>query len=207
MSKPAKPALANQQRKAELRTAARAYRRELSMRERADADSRICNRLQMLSVFAHAQNVAAYVAFDGEPSLQQLFHDSRNQKKRFLLPVIGSEHMTFAPRTDHRRMQLNRFGIAEPGARTAVPTRSIDIVLVPVVAFDSAGRRLGMGGGYYDRRFSFLLARKNYFRPRLIGVAYEAQKITTVPTNDWDVPLWGIVTEHQFHSFALEMQH
>ena len=157
-----------------------------------------------MRLFQRARTVAAYEAFDGEPSLKQLFDDPRNRLKQFLLPVIRSEHIRFAPRSLATRMQTNRFGIAEPRVRAATLSRNIDIVLVPVVAFDASGKRLGMGSGYYDRRFAALRTRRCYFRPRLLGIAYEAQRADAIPDEVWDVPLWGIVTERSIRRFDKE---
>ncbi len=146
----------------------------------------------------HAKTIAAYLAFDGEPSIAALFDDVRTATKRFLVPVIRAQQMKFAPLSENTNLRANRFGIAEPSHHVRGRTRSIDVVLVPLVGFDEAGNRLGMGGGYYDRHFAFLRSRSVYIRPRLIGVAYELQRIDAIPADPWDVPLSGIVTEQRF---------
>ncbi len=96
-------------------------------------------------------------------------------------------------------MRKNNFGIAEPGDRGRILTAELDVVLVPLVGFDDAGNRLGMGGGFYDRHFSFLRSRTHFRRPRLIGVAYEMQRLPKLPTDPWDVPLWAVVTDRGIH--------
>jgi 5-formyltetrahydrofolate cyclo-ligase len=106
--------------------------------------------------------------------------------------------MKFAPMPADERMLKNRFGIAEPRHGACAHTRILDIVLVPLVGFDDAGNRLGMGGGYYDRRFSYLRTRSSFLRPRLIGVAYELQHVDELPKDEWDVSLWAIVTDKKF---------
>jgi len=75
------------------------------------------------------------------------------------------------------------------------PLAALDIALVPLVAFDDYGRRLGMGGGYYDRTFAYLRHREHWRRPKLIGVAFEFQRVAELPAQPWDVPLDGIITE------------
>ncbi len=187
--------MSNRHTKYELRRRLRKARRSLSVRDRTDADRRICAKLERLPAFRHAQTIAAYLAFDGEPSVSSLFDDAR---KRFLVPVIRAKQMKFAPLSADTDLRANRFGIAEPSHQIRERTRSIDVVLVPLVGFDESGNRLGMGGGYYDRHFSFLHARRIYFRPRLIGVAYELQNINEIPADPWDVPLSGIVTDRRF---------
>jgi 5-formyltetrahydrofolate cyclo-ligase len=175
----------------------RKARRSLCVHERAAANRHICNNLQRLPAFTHAKTIAAYLAFDGEPSVSALFDDVRNATKRFLVPVIRAQQMKFAPLSETTTLRTNRFGISEPSHHIRERTRSIDVVLVPLVGFDESGNRLGMGGGFYDRHFSFLRTRSIYFRPRLIGVAYELQHIGEIPAEPWDVPLSGIVTEQR----------
>jgi 5-formyltetrahydrofolate cyclo-ligase len=69
------------------------------------------------------------------------------------------------------------------------------LVLVPLVAFDVHGMRLGMGGGYYDRSFAFRMTEGYASKPALVGLAYEIQKVAALEQRAWDVPLDGIVTE------------
>jgi 5-formyltetrahydrofolate cyclo-ligase len=190
--------LSNRLAKSELRRELRKARRSLSAGERADADKRICANLHRLPAFNHARTVAAYLAFDGEPSVGRLFDDPRCAQTRFLVPVIRTERMTFAPLKTDADLRLNRFGIAEPSHKERVLTKTIDAVLVPLVGFDEYGNRLGMGGGFYDRHFEFLQTRKHYLRPYMIGVAYECQKTEAIPVDPWDVPLSGIVTDRRF---------
>ena len=70
--------------------------------------------------------------------------------------------MQFAPLRTDARMRRNKFGIAQPRQRAREFTRNADIVFVPLVGFDTKGNRLGMGGGYYDRHFSYLRDRTTY---------------------------------------------
>lgn len=91
----------------------------------------------------------------------------------------------------------NRFGIDEPDTPLHQTTRSygLDLVLMPLVAFDIEGNRLGMGKGYYDRTLKFLHLRRHWRKPRLVGIAYELQKFEQLPKQAWDIPLDAIVTE------------
>lgn len=188
----------NRQTKSELRKLLRAARRNMPTPERSLAEHRICENLQRLPAFRRARTVAAFLAFDGEPSIGALFTDARSRDKRFVVPVIRSQQMSFAPLQAHRRLSKNRYGIAEPSHRDRVATANIDLVLVPLVGFDASGNRLGMGGGYYDRYFSYLRSRTRYQRPRLLGVAFELQRTNALPVDSWDVPLWGIVSDRAF---------
>ena len=94
----------------------------------------------------------------------------------------------------------NRFGILEPTleGNRLIPARNLDLVLVPLVAFDRTGKRLGMGKGYYDQTFAFLKQENTRKMPHLIGLAYGFQEIADLPMDDWDIPLYGIATEQGF---------
>jgi 5-formyltetrahydrofolate cyclo-ligase len=98
-------------------------------------------------------------------------------------------------------MVLNRFGIAEPDVnwRHAKPAWALDLILMPLVAFDIQGNRLGMGGGFYDRSLAYLNRRKVWRKPYLMGTAFELQKFTQLPHASWDIPMNGIMTEKQFY--------
>ena len=108
------------------------------------------------------------------------------------------------PYTETTPMAVNYFGIPEPdiSPRKRCPPRALDVVLMPLVAFDESGNRLGMGGGFYDQTFSYKSRAANVSKPLLIGVAYEFQRVDLLPTNWWDIGLDGIVTENGYRPFG-----
>ena len=87
------------------------------------------------------------------------------------------------------------------GSAGIMDPRSLDLVLTPLVAFDSRGTRIGVGRGYYDRAFRFLRHRGAWRRPKLLGVAYELQHVPKLENPGWDMPLWGAVTEARMRRF------
>jgi 5-formyltetrahydrofolate cyclo-ligase len=109
-----------------------------------------------------------------------------------LLPPGGSDRTLLAALT-----RRNRYGIAEPAAPRHLwrSARALDLVMLPLVAFDAHGHRLGMGGGYYDRA----LANTSGRRPLKLGIAYECQRLPLVPCRAWDVPLDAVLTEKTLH--------
>ncbi len=99
-------------------------------------------------------------------------------------------------------MHHNRYGIAEPLTPLSSFWRvsQLDIVLFPLVAFDSSGGRLGMGGGFYDRTFAHLLNSRK--RPGFVGVAYEEQQVASLPIEPWDIPLDAVVTPEKIYEWS-----
>ena len=129
------------------------------------------------------------------------------QKKLWHLPIIGLpnvNHLWFAPYRKHDALVINRFGIGEPDMPLHETTRTfgLDLILMPLVAFDINGNRLGMGKGYYDRTLQFLHLRRHWRKPRLVGIAYELQKFEQLPQQPWDIPLNAIVTEKSVYNIS-----
>lgn len=176
----------------------------------------VYENLKKYSPFFRANKVACYLANDGEVSLAPVIEALWQRKKMACLPVLfgfgsgpgpgpgpssssgfGNRLMHFAPYVSGSPMLDNQYGIPEPdiAIRHQIKPMGLDIVLMPLVAFDQQGNRLGMGGGYYDRSFSFLKRGKSSRRPRLIGVAYDFQEIEKLASDSWDVPLDAVVTE------------
>ncbi len=192
------------QDRARTRRELRRLRRALGDEQRAAAERAICRRIQNLGAFKQARTIAAFLAFDGEPSLARLVEAAARQGKTVYVPVLLRSGMRFAPLAGERRLSPNFFGIDEPSKERLLDARSLDLVLTPLVAFDRRGVRLGVGRGYYDRAFRFLRHRRHWSRPKLLGVAYSFQLVDDIEKQPWDIPLWGAVTETATYRFAAE---
>jgi 5-formyltetrahydrofolate cyclo-ligase len=185
----------------QLRRELRAQRRALPVAVRAEADRAILATIKALPEFRRARRVALFLAFDGEPSLAPLVAAARRQRKRLYVPVIRGMHMRFAELAPDAQLAANVFGILEPKLGAPIDVRNLDLVLTPLVAFDDHGVRVGVGRGYYDRAFRFLRHRAIWRRPKLLGVAYELQRVAPLVPSSWDVPLFGVVTESKVRRF------
>lgn len=186
------------QTKFDLRRQMRRRRRAVPPEQRARAARALAARLRRSKAYRHSRRIAVYFAADGEMDLAPLIRAAWGDGKRVYLPVLphhGRRGMAFRRYTSDSRIRRNDMGIAEPVGEPGIPVRHLDLVLAPLVAFDDAGRRLGMGGGYYDRSFAFLHHRVRWQHPRLLGVAYAFQQVAALPAEPWDVPLWGVCTE------------
>lgn len=191
----------------QIRREMRRRRRSLTARQQQRAALAVRRRLMHLSAFRNARRVGCYLANDGEVDLQAVIDSIHSMHKHCYLPVLDSlrsNRLWFAPLTVDTPLRPNRFGIPEPdvSARHFVAASHLDLLLLPLVAFDPQGNRLGMGGGFYDRSLAFLQQRSCWFRPRLYGVAHEFQCLTTLQQAAWDIPLHGIITDRHIYRVA-----
>ena len=180
-----------------LRREMRRRRRALGASDRREAARALANRLAGDRWFINSRTIAVYLPNDGEISLLPLVARAWSMGKRTYLPKLFGPRLWFLPFHPQTVFAGNRFSIPEPvaPARRRIRPMSLDLVLFPLVAFDRAGNRLGMGGGYYDRTFEAVRRRTVRQGPKLVGVAYELQKVDALPAADWDVPLDAIATE------------
>jgi 5-formyltetrahydrofolate cyclo-ligase len=193
--------------KASIRNYITQQRKQLSQQQQQYRSQKIATHLHQSECFIHAQHIAFYLPISGEadPTLLQQFANTtkHNQEKTFYLPIVvhqGEINLLFARINKNTGYKKNKYGIKEPiyqinDLRSA---DKLDVVITPLVGFDQQGNRLGMGGGYYDRTFSFKHqnnAGRQQKTPFLIGYAYDFQHINKLPAEDWDIPLDGIVTE------------
>jgi len=159
------------------------------------AERRLADHLDRL--IAPCSLVAGYLAIDGEMPLGLTLSRCRSRGARTVLPVLDGRSMGFVEITDETPLVTRRFGLVEPAHGEPVDPMSLDAVLLPLVAFDACGNRLGMGGGFYDRCFAPVAGRRaaGLPTPRLIGVAHALQRVDALRPESWDVPLDQVVTE------------
>ncbi len=189
----------------QIRCQIRSQRRALSAQEQKRHSQAMTSILTKSKLFRNSTNIAIYIENDGEMGVTQLVSIIFNLGKRCYLPVLRPmlpNRLWFVEYRPEDRLILNRYGILEPSIRRHKPvsTYALDIVLVPLVAFDVSGNRIGMGGGFYDRTFSYLLNRNQWYKPKLVGTAHELQKLESIHPNIWDVPLDAVVTEKRFYT-------
>ena len=193
------------QKKKTLRQTLRKTRKALSESQQKAASQGLLKNLLAHPAYQNSQHIAVYLAADGEINPQPLVQDAWKQGKQVYLPVVdpkGTHTLTFLLWQENTVMVENKYGIPEPDSSlyTALPTQELDLVLLPLTGFDETGRRMGMGGGYYDRTFSFIdKGNAESQQPQLIGLAHECQKVDNIPSEDWDIPLTGIATDRRYY--------
>jgi len=180
-----------------LRREMRRRRRSLSGPERRAAARALSDRLARTHWFLSSRTIAVYLSHDGEHDLPLPVVRAWAMGKRTYLPRLFGPRLWFLPFHARSVLAGNRFSIPEPvePPRRRIRPLFLDLVLFPLVAFDGRGNRLGMGAGYYDRTFEAVRRRRAWPGPKRIGVAYEIQRVDSLPTADWDVHLDAIVTD------------
>ncbi len=190
--------------KADLRRKLRARRAALSPEERLRAAHRLAAHVASTRAFRVSRRIAAYIANDGEIDPAPILERAQAMGKRCYLPVLSRlswDRLWFAPLTADAKFRPNRYGIPEPQMKAAQLVRApeLDLILMPLVGFDPAGNRLGMGGGFYDRSLEFLHQRHRWHKPHLLGLAYDFQRLERLPANNWDIALGGIATDESVY--------
>ncbi len=183
------------QAKREMRTSVRAALAAVPAKDAAAWSADLGRRLVNSPGFTQARTLMAFLPISGEPDLTKPCRDALAAGKRLCLPRIDWDRGTMTPalvRSLDTGLVTTRHGIREPGADApGVGPAELDLVLVPGVAFDASGRRLGRGSGYYDRFLAPLSV-------ATVGVAFELQLVPEVPAGPGDVPVGAIVTERRF---------
>lgn len=186
-----------------LRQEARRRRRALSVVERRQAARAIQRHLSRAGWIKPGRRIAAYLATPEEIDCGPIIESALRRHCPVYLPRITDyrqRQMRFAPlRSRYRR---NRFGILEPVDPKHLSARHLHVILVPLVAFDAKGHRLGAGAGYYDRALKSRLRLRHVSYPRLVGIAHSCQRVPDLPVWPTDVPLDAVVTERGIEWFT-----
>jgi len=184
----------------ELRQRNRKLRAALDDATLQAAAAKLRERVTGLPEYLAAKRVAAYFAVNGEIDLTPVIEDAWARGKQVYLPNLDRKTLRFSPYFDGQTMRINRYRLPEPdvGDDEMLEPAELDLVLAPLVVFDDAGNRIGMGGGYYDRSFAFRKLPGNN-EPILIGVAHELQRVDRLVPEEWDVPLDKVVTDHRIY--------
>jgi 5-formyltetrahydrofolate cyclo-ligase len=181
----------------QLRQLVRQRRQNLSPEQQKLAAEALVQQFTVQPQLAALQHIALYLSNDGELDTAPLIRFLWQQGKSVYLPILHPYKAGFLVFQQYRidtPMTFNKFGIAEPELDpTQLKAMSeIELIGLPLVAFDQQGNRMGMGGGFYDRT----LANAVFCQPPplLVGIAHQCQQVDQVPTEPWDVPLNFVVT-------------
>jgi 5-formyltetrahydrofolate cyclo-ligase len=184
-----------------IRARKRGLRNQLTCQQQSAHAIELANRVCRQQAFLNSNRIACYLANDGEIDPDHIIRTAWSLRKHVYLPVLSpfQKKLYFAPYSRGMAMNLNRFDIPEPACSPVnwVTAWQLDLMLLPLVAFDARGNRLGMGGGFYDRSLAYRRSRSHSRRPKLIGLAHELQREPALAANSWDIPLDMIATEER----------
>ena len=179
-----------------LRRVAKNARAGLSALQRRQASEKIAEKFIASDLFNNAQSIACYIPLTTEVSTWPIIERAWDMKKRVFAPVTQKNfQMLFCELADESGLETNKWGLREPTTGIRANPNQLDVVITPLVAFDSKRNRIGMGGGFYDRAFSFLKNTEDTIKPVLIGVAFDCQCVEKISPNPWDIRLLRIITE------------
>ena len=184
----------------QLRRMLRNARRALTPSEQRRAAQGLYRQLAQHPLFRRAKHISLYLPTDGEIDPRPLLRAAQRRGKATYLPVLSAwprTKMVFQRVRPGEKLLPNRFRILEPRVNISRQRKvwALDLVLLPLVGFDDAGGRLGMGGGFYDRSLAYLARRQCWRKPTLLGLAHECQKVERLVQASWDVPLAGTVSD------------
>ncbi len=169
----------------------------LTEEERKRRSEGIVKNLLNLKPLWDAKTLLMFCPHGGEPDITQLFSWALQGGKNLLLPKVEEEDLRLIRVEDTASLSLGTFCILEPSEGEEVRPEEVDFSLIPGVAFDKEGYRIGYGKGYYDRLFERLGGIK-------VGVCYEFQVLEEVPRDDWDMPVDLVVTEEKIYQGGKE---
>lgn len=176
-------------KKAELRRLLLKSRQSMPVEEWREKSDRICFHLQSSLLFSQAQTILAYFSFRQEPDLSSLFIDN---KKRWGFPLVEGKSLIWHSWKLGEQGKKGSYGIFEPSAQSpTLEPDEVDLILVPAVACDLRGYRLGYGGGFYDR----MLSSPDWQVKPTIGIVFEFAYLEQLPIDDWDRQMHGVCTE------------
>jgi 5-formyltetrahydrofolate cyclo-ligase len=148
-------------------------------------------------MFAAGKRVALYLPFDHETDTSALLSAARRRRIKVFVPVVVDRRrrvMRFYPLVG--KLKRGAYGIRVPQVtRQPIAARWLDLIVVPVVGIDPAGRRLGMGAGFYDRALSFRRYMQRKLGPHVVGLAFELQRTHERFAEAWDLTLDSVATE------------
>ena len=177
---------------AALRRDIRARRRAITGTERAHKSAQAAAHL-LAALPEHARRIAVFLSLREEIDTAPLLHGLWQRGASLYLPYTPARHsaLHFLPYAEHTPLVPDALGIPAPPYRREhlISGIALDLIITPLVACDAHGRRIGMGGGFYDRTFAEQ-------RPPLWGLAYACQQVPAITPADWDIPLDALATEN-----------
>lgn len=179
--------------KSELRNNIRKLRHNMDIEYIDEASMLICKKIEQLNEFISAKNIMIYISFDNEVNLKSLFLEKKREKSFYAPICIDRQNMISVPIESYSKLVNSKVkeNLFEPKTDTNKDSSNIiDLIIVPGIAFDNLGNRIGFGAGYYD----VFLSKLDRKIPT-IGVCYEFQVVDEIQADYNDIPVDYVITE------------
>jgi 5-formyltetrahydrofolate cyclo-ligase len=163
-------------------------------------DKEILNRFYESKYYNEARNVFIYISYGSEIDTKDIINKALKENKRIYVPrtEFKTRIMDAVEISSLDKLIVNSYGILEPSENEPhIDPNGLDLILVPGVAFDRNGGRMGYGAGFYDRYFKKING-DNIKRITKLALAYDFQVIGEVPMEELDMPVDYIITEKEF---------
>lgn len=167
--------------KNEIRTKMKALRRNISPEEMAQSAKLITEEIIKTEAYANAKTVCLYLSAYKEVDTSALLARCKQDNKTVLLPVTAADG-TITLYKDNGKYKKGNFSITEPDSKETADAKTADLFIIPALAFDKSGNRLGFGMGCYDR---LLKEAKGY----KIGIGYAFQLVENLPNDAHDIKM------------------
>jgi 5-formyltetrahydrofolate cyclo-ligase len=188
--------------RAALRKLLRSRRRAITASDRANAARQVAAQVARTHWLKAGRHIGLYLSMPEEFDTAPLLDLARRRGCTIALPRVVAKRQGRMRFFDlYGTPRKGAFGILEPQAKRIRPVRELDLVFVPLVGFDPQGNRIGMGRGFYDICFAYRRLLRQWRRPLLVGVAFDAQCVPALPVETHDVRLDAIVTESSLLRF------
>ena len=180
--------------KSQLRQKFLAQRQALSCKEWQAKNQQICRNIANFPLFQEAKTVLCYFSVRQEPDISYLF----SKDKKWGFPVCGANSLSWYLWQPGEPLQRGKYGIKQPFLSSAtVEPETVDLIILPTVACDALGYRLGYGGGYYDR----LLGSAKWQNIPTLGIVFDFAYLDQLPTEPWDIRLNYTCSESSFNQY------
>ncbi len=173
-----------------IRNLIKGKKKALSETEKREASMRVFNKLEECDIFKESKKILIYHSLPDELSTSD-FIDKWHERKQLFLPRVNGDNLDILP-FEKGKLQSGAFNIEEPTGNDIADISNIDLIIVPAVAYDRKGNRVGRGKGYYDR---LLNSCRNTTK---IGVGYDFQLVDEIEAETHDIPVDIVITESNF---------
>lgn len=175
-------------------------RNNLDLVKKEEMDRKILNKFYETQYYKKAEKIFIYISYASEINTKEIINKALKDNKKIYVPrtEFKIRHMDAVEIKSLDNLEESSYGILEPSKEVLnIDPNELDLIVVPGVAFDKSGGRMGYGAGFYDRYFK-KIKKENINKIVKLALAYEVQMLDKVPMNEQDVPVDYIITENEF---------